>query len=125
MIRTIRDIDYVILLCQDMSKMRAFYKNVMQFSLEEDEEHWVKFRVGSGFLTLRLRGRVYDGEKSGESASVQLAFRVAPGDINKCHEELMNLGVEIIEPPKDQGFGHRTLYFRDPERNILEIYAEL
>jgi len=125
MIRKINNIDYVILLCQDIPKMRLFYKDVMQFPLEENEEHWVKFRVGSGFLTLRPRGRVYDGRKSDESASVQLAFRVAPGDVDKCHEELMNLGVEIIDPPKDQSFGHRTLFFQDPERNILEIYADL
>jgi catechol 2,3-dioxygenase-like lactoylglutathione lyase family enzyme len=25
----------------------------------------------------------------------------------------------------DQPFGHRTVFFRDPDGNILEIYAEI
>jgi len=25
----------------------------------------------------------------------------------------------------DQPFGHRTLFFRDPDGNVLEIYAEI
>jgi hypothetical protein len=27
--------------------------------------------------------------------------------------------------PTDQPFGHRTLFFRDPDGNVLEIYAEI
>ena len=34
-------------------------------------------------------------------------------------------GVEIAEPPTDQPRGHRTVYFFDPEHNLLEIYAEI
>ncbi len=125
MLRAIRNIDYIILLCEDVARMRAFYRDVMQFPLEEDERHWVKFRVGSGFLTLRPRGRHYDGPGVKGGASVQLAFRVAPSVVELCHKELLSFGAEILEPPKDQEFGHRTLYFRDPEGNVLEIYAEL
>ena len=34
-------------------------------------------------------------------------------------------GVEIADPPVDQLRGHRTVYFFDPEGNLLEIYAEI
>jgi catechol 2,3-dioxygenase-like lactoylglutathione lyase family enzyme len=34
-------------------------------------------------------------------------------------------GVAIVSPPTDQPFGHRTLFFRDPDGNVLEIYAEI
>jgi catechol 2,3-dioxygenase-like lactoylglutathione lyase family enzyme len=27
--------------------------------------------------------------------------------------------------PTDQPFGHRTLFVRDPDGNVLEIYAEI
>jgi len=29
------------------------------------------------------------------------------------------------ETPQDQPWGHRTLFFRDPDGNVLEIYAEI
>jgi len=34
-------------------------------------------------------------------------------------------GVDLLEPPTNQPFGHRTLFFRDPDGNLLEVYAEI
>ena len=39
--------------------------------------------------------------------------------------QLQARGVEILEPPASQSWGHRTLFFRDPENNVLEIYADI
>jgi len=127
-IKAIRNLDYVILPCRDIGAARDFYLNVMQFALVEDSENWVRFRVGSTFLTLRPRGRWnawHDGDVDPGSAQVQLAFLVAYEEVDQCHQELVAQGVEIVDPPRDQDFGHRTLFFRDPENNVLEIYAEL
>jgi glyoxylase I family protein len=39
---------------------------------------------------------------------------------------LRTLRVSILSPPKDlPNWRHRTLFFRDPEGNIIEIYAEI
>lgn len=57
--------------------------------------------------------------------SLQLAFRVAPGEVAGCAEALRERGVEIVSGPTDRPFGHRTLFFRDPDGNVLEIYAEI
>jgi glyoxylase I family protein len=124
----IRQVDYVIVLCEKLAESRRFYRDVMRFPIEEDHPAWIKFRVGSTALTLRPRGPWLgwdDGLKAPGSACVQLAFRVAPDDVANCHAELLEKGIEILEPPKDQEFGHRTLFFRDPEGNIIEIYAEI
>ena len=59
------------------------------------------------------------------SASVQLAFKVAADDVDRCAEELARHGVDLLEPPTNQSFGHRTLFFRDPDGNLLEVYAEI
>lgn len=130
-LQSIRNLDYVILLCDDLPRMREFYARAMRMVPEDAEDpksKWVRFRVGSGFLTLRPRGRWRsweDGPRVPGSAAVQLAFRVTPPEVLVCHQQLVEAGVEIIEPPADQSFGHRTLFFRDPERNVIEIYAEL
>ena len=57
--------------------------------------------------------------------SVQLAFRVAPGEVSTCASTLRDRGVAIVSGPTDRPFGHRTLFFRDPDGNVLEIYAEI
>ena len=76
-------------------------------------------------MALRKRERDYDGRGSGpQSPGVQLAFRVEPDEVSQCYEQLVQKGVTILDPPADQPRGHRTVYFADPEGNILEVYAE-
>lgn len=125
MLPGIHTLDYVVLLCEDLSRMKAFYHETLGFPIERDWEGWVEMRVGSVLLTLRRRGRIYDGPKTPDAASLQLAFRVEPAEVYGCYNELLERQVEILEPPRDHDYGHRTLFFRDPEGNILEIYAEI
>ncbi len=124
----IHNLDYAILLCSKMAETRAFYRDVMGFPIETDLERWVSFRIGAALLTLRPRGPwavCDDGASVPGSASVQLAFRVPPQAVDACHAELVAKGVPILRGPTDlPAWRHRTLFFRDPEDNIIEIYAE-
>lgn len=115
---------YVILLCEDLAAMKAFYHEVLGFPIERNWENWVELRAGAVLLTLRGRGRPYDGPGA-PGAGVQLAFRVPPQEVDECYAELLEKQVEILEPPRDWDYGHRTLFFKDPAGNILEIYAEI
>jgi catechol 2,3-dioxygenase-like lactoylglutathione lyase family enzyme len=124
----ISNLDYTVLLCSKMAETRAFYRDVMQFPIEVDLENWVNFRIGGTILALRPRG-VWsvcdDGASTAGSAAVQLAFRVPPPAVDACHAELVAKGVPILRGPTDlPNWRHRTLFFRDPEDNIIEIYAE-
>ena len=105
--------------------MRVFYHEILGFPIHRDWGDWLEMRVGEVMLTLRPRGRPYDGPKMPNSAGVQLAFRVAPDEVETCHNKLVQKQVEIIEAPRDWDYGHRTLFFKDPDGNILEIYAEI
>ena len=126
MLEAIRHLDYVILLCDDLARMRHFYHKVMRFLVYHESETWIELRVGSVLLTLRPRGRPYDGPSfQPRSAGVQLAFRVAPDQVDDCYAELIQQGVEILSPPTSHAYGHRTLFFKDPEGNVLEIYADI
>ena len=124
----ISNFDYAVLLCGKMEETRAFYRDVMGFPIETDRGNWVSFRVGATLLTLRPRGRwtvCDDGVSVPGSAAVQLAFRVPPPAVDACHAELVAKGVRILRGPTDlPHWRHRTLFFRDPEDNIIEIYAE-
>lgn len=121
-LRSIRSLDYSVLLCRDVQKTKAFYRDVMRFPMEHDSPGWVDFRVGSS--TLALRPRDAEGPMP-PVASVQLAFRVAPSDLEGCHADLLAHGIVIERGPLDvPGWRHRAIFFRDPERNIIEIYAE-
>ena len=117
---------YIIVLCDNLDRMRTFYHELLAFPVEIESDTGITFRAGSVFLGLRQRTRGYDGHRLPHDApGVQLAFLVSPTEVDDYHRHLLAKGVEILDPPKDQVWGHRTVYFADPEGNLLEIYADL
>jgi lactoylglutathione lyase len=120
------NLTYIIVLCEDLNRMKAFYRDLFDFPVDSESDTGLALRAGSVLLALRKRTRGYDG--SGIRLGlpgVQIAFLVSPEEVDLCYNQLLEKGVEILEPPTDQPRGHRTVYFADPEGNMLEIYAEI
>jgi catechol 2,3-dioxygenase-like lactoylglutathione lyase family enzyme len=125
--RAIRAIDYTVVFVRDMQAMRHFYEEVLGFELlRELSAGWIEYRVGGNTLALARPSRTAkDAPTPTGSASLQLAFKVSVSEVDLCAEELVRQGITLLSPPTDQPFGHRTLFFRDPDGNLLEIYAEI
>ena len=132
MLKSIRNLAYVVLLCQDLPLMKNFYHHIMGFPIYLETDSWIEMRVGSVLLTLSKRGRPFVGPSlPDDSAAVQLAFRVTPQEVQGCYEELKAKQVEIVQAPQiiDKSvwkyWKHQTLFFKDPEGNLIEIYADI
>lgn len=123
----IRNMDYVVVFARDMAAMRKFYGEVMGFPVYRDVgPAWIEYRVGGTLLTLTEHGLVFNDAKTPQGAlSLQLAFRVTRAEVDACADALKRRGIALIDEPKDQPWGHRTIFFRDPDGNVLEIYADL
>ncbi|WP_426407841.1 VOC family protein [Bradyrhizobium ganzhouense] len=123
----IRAIDYTVILVRDMAAMRGFYEGVLALSLlRELSPNWIEYGLGSNTLALARPSRTAaDAPTPAGSASLQLAFRVSAAEVDACADELVRQGVALLSPPTNQPFGHRTLFFRDPDGNLLEVYAEI
>jgi catechol 2,3-dioxygenase-like lactoylglutathione lyase family enzyme len=123
----IRAIDYTVIFVRDMAAMRRFYEGVLSFSLiRELSAGWIEYRVGGNTLALAYPSRTAtDTPMPPGTAALQLAFRVAPSQVDECADELVRQSVVLLSPPTNHKFGHRTVFFRDPDGNLLEIYAEI
>lgn len=123
----IRAIDYTVIFVRDMAAMRRFYEDVLVFPLlRELSPNWIEYGLGSNTLALARPSRTAaDAPTPVGSASLQLAFRVSATEVDACADELVRQGVPLLSPPTNQPFGHRTLFFRDPDGNLLEVYAEI
>jgi catechol 2,3-dioxygenase-like lactoylglutathione lyase family enzyme len=125
--RSIRALDYTVVFVRDMPAMRRFYEDVLCLSVQRElSAGWIEYQLGPNTLALATPSlTAKDAPTPAGSASLQLAFKVPPGDVDLCAEELMQKGIDPVSPPTDRPFGHRTLFFRDPDGNLLEMYAEI
>ncbi len=126
-LNAIRSLDYTILFARDLPAMRRFYAEVMRFDVyHELADNWIEFRVGANILALAKPGMIVpDLPPPAGAASVQLAFRVRREEVDAIEAALRDEGVAIVSPATDQHWGHRTMFFRDPDGNLLEIYADI
>src|SRR5438552_13184314 len=124
--QAIRAINYTVIFVRDMAAMRRFYEDILGFPLSRElSPGWIEYRVGDNTLALaRPRLTASDAPTPVGSASLQLAFKVSAPEVDRCADELIRQGVNLLSPPTDQIFGHRTLFFRDPDGNLLEVFAD-
>lgn len=125
--QAIRAIDYTVIFVRDMDAMRHFYETVLGFSLQRVLSlGWIEFRIGGNTLALAVPSRTAsDHPVPLGSAALQLAFKVSVAEVDACASELVRRGIDLVSPPTDQSFGHRTLFFRDPDGNLLEVFADI
>jgi catechol 2,3-dioxygenase-like lactoylglutathione lyase family enzyme len=125
--QAIREIDYTVVFVRDMAAMRRFYEDVLALPpVRELSPGWIEYRIGANTLALAKPSRTAaDAPTPHGSAALQLAFKVSPPEVDQCADELVQKGVALLSPPTDQPFGHRTLFFRDPDGNLLEVYADI
>ena len=125
--QAIRAIDYTVIFARDMDAMRHFYETLLGFSLQRVlSSGWIEFRIGGNTLALAIPSRTAsDRPVPVGSAALQLAFKVSVAEVDACAEELVRKGISLVSPPTDQVFGHRTLFFRDPDGNLLEVFADI
>ncbi len=123
----IQALDYTVVRVRDMEAMRAFYGRTLRFEfVRELSPNWIEYRIVPNILALARNFRFVENPTlAAGTASVQLAFRVPYDAVDACAAELTAAGVPLLSPPTDQPWRHRTLFFRDPDGNLLEIYADL
>jgi uncharacterized glyoxalase superfamily protein PhnB len=58
---------------------------------------------------------------AGNNKSAILEFRVAEVDLE--YARLQGLVKTWVKPPTTQSWGTRSIYFRDPDGNLVDFYA--
>ena len=121
----VHGLEYTVIFARRMKAMREFYGETLGLPVYHDlAPQWVEYRVGSTLLALtEERWIVDDFPPSIESISQQLAFRVLPSEVDRCAAVLTERGVTIALAPGNEPWGHKTVFFRDPDGNVLGIYA--
>ena len=105
---------------RDMAQLERFYTEVfgLRVLAREDDRIWLAAGERSR-LGLWLPGEKEMGDEGGRH--VHYAFSAAPGGLDGLAERLALEGHEFRGPVEHEG-GDRSLYFEDPEGNVVELW---
>jgi catechol 2,3-dioxygenase len=121
---------HVLLRVSDEEKARWFYCDVLGLKLSErDPEHGGLFTtLGDGFHNLDIARHPHPEQAQKPSRDqiglVHLAFQVQNyEDLKDAYTSLLRNGIPIERAVDHES--QRSLYFRDPDGNGVEIYYEM
>lgn len=104
----------------DPKQLERFYTEVLGCAVlsREDDRIWLSCGERTR-LGLWTRGPKEFGDRGGRH--VHFAFRVPPRGLDRLRRRLADHGVAFEGPVEHDG-GDRSIYFEDPEGNVLEIW---
>ena len=131
----IEGIDHVVVMASDVDRSLDFYKNVLGGEAEFEEAFRMgkipvlRVRIGKAIINLQRRNEpAYIVADRLESGTVDLCFRWSRS-IQEAIDWLKEKNVDVIEGPVPRpaanGVWGQSIYFRDPDGNLLELLTTL
>ena len=127
---TIRGIVETCINVTDMNRARRFYDSLFGFEVMEHAERFCAFRVGSDALLLFTEGA--SSSPIAMSGGVipphntvgagHFAFAVSRDELETWRVRLQEQGVKI-ESEVRWDLGGSSIYFRDPDGNLVELVS--
>ena len=115
------------LITKDVNRLVQFYESVLKLKARRTGEDYAEFPTGVGVLAIfseDAQERYIPGSTAAaKNNSVVLEFRVA--DVNQEYRRLQSLVKTWVKPPSTQPWGTRSIYFRDPDGNLVDFYAPI
>lgn len=106
------------------NEMVAFYESVLDRKAERSGADYAEFRSDRGVLAIFSAAAqehyIPGSALAGNNKSVILEFQVA--DVDAEYGRLRPIVKTWVKPPTTQPWGTRSIYFRDPDGNLVDFF---
>ena len=113
------------LITKDVSRLSAFYAQALQVEPRKAGEDYVEFRTSAGVLALFAADAqekyIPGSATAGQNHSAIIEFRV--GNVDEQYARLRSLVKTWVKGPTTQPWGTRSIYFRDPDGNLVDFFV--
>jgi catechol 2,3-dioxygenase-like lactoylglutathione lyase family enzyme len=110
---------------KNVKQLVRFYESILMLKAKWSTENYAEFTTGAGVLAIfsaEAQEKYIPGSAEAlENKNVILEFRVA--DVDQEYRRLQSLVKTWVKPPSTQPWGTRSVYFRDPDGNLIDFYA--
>ena len=110
----------VILWTENVERLAAFYRDVLELTPHSVRDTLVAFRFGDVRLSVGLHSGVKGRAKDPNRVMVNLGVR----DIHGTYARLQRKGVVFSRPPEREHWGGWVATFQDPDGNILQLLEQ-
>ncbi|MCA9914513.1 MAG: VOC family protein [Anaerolineae bacterium] len=125
-------LDLIGIIVADMAKSLAFYRALgLDIPPEMDREGHVEIKLDNG---LRLAWDTQEVIRSFNESwqpgnghhQMGMAFLCdSPADVDASHQRIISLGYDSHKEPFDAFWGQRYAQVKDPDGNIVDLFASL
>ncbi len=113
------------LITDNVKRLVEFYEPVLQQKGKWSGNDYAEFATGAGVLAIfsaRAQEKYIPGSaEAAKNRSVILEFKVANPD--QEYRRLQGVVKTWVKPPTTQPWGTRSIYFRDPDGNLVDFYS--
>jgi uncharacterized glyoxalase superfamily protein PhnB len=113
------------LITNNVKRLVDFYEPILAVRAKWSGKDYAEFPTGVGVLAIfseEAQERYIPGStKAAKNTSVVLEFRV--DDVDQQYRRLQSAVKTWVKPPTTQPWGTRSIYFRDPDGNLVDFYT--
>jgi catechol 2,3-dioxygenase-like lactoylglutathione lyase family enzyme len=102
----------------DLEKSRRFYRDTLKYEIVMDLD-WIVTFASATHPSAQLS--VITRDPSGYHPAVSIEV----DDADAAHSELLRQGYEVVYPLRDEPWGVRRFFARDPDGTIVNVVAHL
>jgi catechol 2,3-dioxygenase-like lactoylglutathione lyase family enzyme len=116
----------ICIVTRDVRRLRDFYRDVLEVESQGEGVFVALSTEGAGlslFSEQEMEQMAPGSMKAVGRGGYALEFEVE--DVDREHERLTRMNIPIVKPPTTQPWGLRSVWFRDPDGNILNFFARV
>ncbi len=110
---------------ESVRRLVEFYEPILQQKAKWSGDDYAEFATGVGVLTIfssAEQEKYFPGSAEGaKNRSVILEFKVV--DVDAEYRRLRGIVKTWVKLPTTQSWGTRSIYFRDPDGNLVDFYS--
>lgn len=114
------------LISTKVSTLAAFYAEVLDATVHGDDVFATVAVRGANlsiYSAAGMEGMAAGSMNGAGTGNFTLEFQV--DDVDACHESLATRGFPIVKPPTTQPWGRRSVWLRDPDGNLVNLYQSI